>query len=170
MKAASARIHKRHARVLDELETCLALAREPAVLELRSPAVSDWSVAQHLEHMGLVDRSVLGILEKPPDEPTSGRGLTPMGRLLLFLGFIPRGRATAPSFVEPGDPTREDVGPKLTEIRDRFRALGEDLARLDGGVPLGEHPVFGHLDGAQWLRFASIHHRHHLKIIRDVRR
>ena len=33
-----------------------------------------------------------------------------------------------------------------------------------------KHPYFGALDIAEWMRFMDVHHRHHLKIIRDIRK
>ena len=168
MTAPSKKIRQRHARVLSEIEDCIAMAQDLATLEAFAPNVSQWNVGQHLEHTGLVDRSILAILEKPAAEDLAG-GPTPMGRFLLVVGFIPRGRAKAPAFVDPRDLALPDVEPKLSQVRERFMALGDNLAKLDSDVPYGRHHVFGTLDGGQWLRFISIHHRHHLKIVRDIR-
>ena len=147
----------------------LELARDPATLELRREPVSAWSIAEHCQHLTLADTGILDHLEEaePPPE-LAGKGPTLMGRFLLFTGTIPRGRAKAPSFVSPRDLELDKIEPALAATRERFAAL--DLERLPPGRPLARHFAFGHLDGAQWLRFVGLHHHHHWKIIRDIRR
>lgn len=169
MTQAVARARDLHARVVEEMDRCLELARQPELLEVQAPEVSQWSVAQHLEHIGLVDRSILDQLEKTAEDELAGQGPTLRGRLFLFLNFIPRGRAKAPSFVDPREPALAEVEPKLAATRERLHAFAEDLERLASGRPLGRHHIFGALDGARWLKFISMHHRHHMAIIRDVR-
>lgn len=168
---ASAPTLELHARVLDHLDACLALAREPEVLELRDDRVSNWNVGEQLEHLVLVDRGILDALEKtdPPAAP-DGAGPTVLGRVLLALGYIPRGRGKAPKFVMPREVDPAALEARLEGVRERFEALGESLHQLDDGTVRARHHAFGHLDGVRWLRFVDIHHHHHWKIIRDIRK
>ncbi len=168
---ASARTRRYHSRILDQLDSLLELARDLPGLELRRQEVSSWNVGEQLEHLVLVDGSLLKVLEKAePDAGSAGRGPTAIGRLFLSLGAIPRGRGKAPSFASPSDVELDQVEPRLSAVRERFAALAPDLGRLETRGALARHPVFGHLDGRRWLRFAGIHHHHHWKIIRDIRR
>ena len=50
------------------------------------------------------------------------------------------------------------------------RALAPRLGELEAGGGRSRHPLFGGLGGRQWLRFVTVHHHHHLKIVRDIRR
>lgn len=166
---AAARIRNCQVRILEQLDSLLEVARDTSLLELRREQVSTWSVGEQLRHVTLVDEGILKQLEKtePPAE-LAGRGPTVMGRCLLRLGFIPRGGGKAPSAMIPRQVRPDQIEPDLTAVRERFAAL--DPGSLAASGPLSRHPVFGHLDGAQWLRFADIHQHHHWKIIRDIRR
>ncbi len=165
----SARIRRHHRRVVDQLDALLELARDPAALEATDEQVSHWTVAQHLEHLALVDAGILKILEQAePSTDLAGQGPSPGGRILLVLGFIPRGRAKAPSFVEPREVVLDEIEGKVERARQRFADL--DLDRLAGSEPLARHHRFGCLNGTRWLRFVGIHHHHHGKIVRDIQR
>ena len=167
---ASERGRRIHTRILDQLSAYLELAEDEPVLELRREQVSQWSVAEHMEHIARSDASILDVLEgrKTQTVPKGARA-KPLARLLLAIGFIPRGRARAPAFVEPRDPQPAALRARLERAHARFTALGDDLARLQCAA-LARHFAFGYLDGVQWLRFVNIHQHHHWKIIRDIRR
>src|SRR5579864_3795534 len=120
-RPASAGLRRVHAQLLRQLALMAELARGPeAELAARAPAVSGWSVAEQLEHLVLVDRSVLkgvrrllddahGQWARPaqPAQPAQQAqpappGINLLGRIVLGTGFIPRGRArTLPPF-QPG--------------------------------------------------------------------
>lgn len=169
MKPPSARTRRLHARILDQLAACRGLLGEVADLDRRCERVSEWSIAEHLEHLVRVDRGILKVLERA--EPLAGGGgPTAIGRAMLFLGFIPRGRGRAPSFVLPRGSSAAELEQGLREVHDRFAALGEDLGKLETGVALARHHASGGFDGTQWLRFVGLHHHHHWKILRDVQR
>jgi hypothetical protein len=166
------------------------LARGPeAELAARAPAVSGWSVAEQLEHLVLVDRSVLKTVRRLLDDP-HGRsaqspqpappaqqpppGINLLGRVVLGTGFIPRGRArTLPPFQPGGAAAAAAAGGGMlgiAEIEREVRDLGPRLGELEAGGSRSRHPLFGGLGGRQWLRFVTVHHHHHLKIVRDIRR
>jgi len=115
------KIRKLHARALEQLTAYLELARDPVCLDLLRTRVSDWNVAQHLEHLALVDRSILKRLEataEPHDEP-NGKA-TPIGRVMLFFGVIPRGRGKAPIPFAP-----RETDPKTVRGTETIRGAHE---------------------------------------------
>ena len=56
------------------------------------------------------------------------------------------------------------------EIERGVRELAPRLGELEASGGRARHPRFGELGGHQWLRFMAVHHHHHLKIVRDIRR
>ncbi len=163
---------------MDQLDALLEMARVPETLETRRESISKWSVGEQMQHVTLVDGGILRMLEKASLPVPGGasnssgdmadKGPTMIGRCMLLLGFIPRGRGKAPSFVMPSETRYDQVEPSLAAVRQRFADL--DLVPLTRAGALARHHVFGHLNGTCWLRFVDIHHHHHWKIIRDMLR
>jgi hypothetical protein len=184
-RPASAGLRRVHAQILRQLALMAELARGPeAELAARAPAVSGWSVAEQLEHLVLVDRSVLKTVRRILDDPHGQSakaaqsaapppGINLLGRVVLGTGFIPRGRArTLPPF-QPGAAPAAASGTGIlgiAEIERGMRDLEPRLGELETGGGRSRHPLFGGLGGRQWLRFVAVHHHHHLKIVRDIRR
>jgi hypothetical protein len=173
LRPASAGLRRVHAQALRQLALMAELAQGPAPeLAARATAVSGWSVAEQLEHLVLVDRAVLKgvgrILDDP--RPPAAPGINLVGRVVLGTGFMPRGRArTAPAF-QPAALGQEALRAAILEIDREMRALRPRLGELERAAGRSRHMVFGGLSGRQWLRFLTVHHHHHLKIVRDVRR
>jgi hypothetical protein len=126
---------------------------------------SAWSVYKHIEHVLLTNSSILAAIERG-ESPAKIEKRTFIGYVVLFLGFIPRGRAKAPKEVEP-------LGKSKSELQEFNQEL---ISRLENllNAPLNEpnkvianHPYFGGLSKKQWIRFLVIHSRHHLKIIQE---
>jgi len=182
-RPASAGLRRVHAQILRQLALMAELARGPeAELAARAPAVSGWSVAEQLEHLVLVDRAVLKsvrhILDDPRRQPAppAPPGINLLGRVVLGTGFIPRGRARTMPHFQPGAPAAAAAGASgvgivgIEEIEREVRELAPRLGELEAGGGRSRHPLFGGLGGRQWLRFVTVHHHHHLKIVRDIRR
>ena len=185
-RPASAGLRRVHAQILRQLALMAELARGPeAELAARAPAVSGWSVAEQLEHLVLVDRAVLKsvrhILDDPRRQsaqpaPPPAPGINLLGRVVLGTGFIPRGRARTMPPYQPGAAAAAAAGAGVVgivgieEIERGVRELEPRLGELEAGGGRSRHPLFGGLGGRQWLRFVTVHHHHHLKIVRDIRR
>ncbi|HEY6320954.1 MAG TPA: DinB family protein [Thermoanaerobaculia bacterium] len=189
-RPASAGLRRVHAQILRQLALMAELARGPeAEVAARAPAVSGWSVAEQLEHLVLVDRAVLKSVRRilddphrqsaqpaqpaPPAPPAPGINL--VGRVVLGTGFIPRGRArTMPPYQPGAAPAAAGAGVTgivgIEEIERGVRELEPRLGELEASGGRSRHPLFGGLGGRQWLRFVTVHHHHHLKIVRDIRR
>lgn len=186
-RQASAGLRRVHAQILRQLALMAELARGPeAELAARAPAVSGWSVAEQLEHLVLVDRAVLKGVRRILDDPhrQSARpaqpappGINLVGRVVLGTGFIPRGRVRTMAPYQPGAaPAAAAAGAGIAcivgieEIERGVQELAPRLGELEASGGRSRHPLFGGLGGRQWLRFVTVHHHHHLKIVRDIRR
>jgi len=157
-------------RVLQgELDELLAL--DPARLARAVPAVSAWSSEQHLAHIALANELILRNLKSL----ATGRGpflvhgaeSNPRALVLLAEGHLPRGQAAAPRMVRP--PERVERALLEQWLADGRTALAElDPRTLPPHEPKIPHQLLGPLDAPQWARFAVVHTRHHLAIVREI--
>jgi hypothetical protein len=136
--------------------------------------VSTWSPAQHVEHALLGLDHVLDAMariEAGEDgvEPEGAPRLA--GRAVLLTGRLPRGRAQAPAALVPAAaPARAGLRERFLHVRRGLNARAARagrIRRMPGTLP---HPFLGHLNAAQWLRFARVHTDHHLAIVDDIDR
>ena len=167
-----ARLRRLHARVVWQAEHLLDWAGEPeAELGRRAERVSRWSVGEQLAHMVLVDAAALERLAKALEGGTDpAAGPTLLGRAILAAGWIPRGRGRAPENVLPGSVAPEALRRDAAALHAELRALGGRLPDLASSPGRARHFLFGELAAADWLRFIDVHHRHHFRIIADIRR
>lgn len=162
-----------HRRILVQVNELLAVAEDPGPFPLALTPVSGWYALEHAEHMAKADDGALHQLERALERSRSGEPgprLRLTGRGVLALGWIPRGVGRAPELSRPVRAVRERVAEDLRRVRGEIEALGERLEEIAAGRGRASHPIFGGLTPGQWLRFLWIHHHHHLKIVRDVRR
>jgi hypothetical protein len=153
-------------RQLVEIEGIVA--EGDPVVTLRVPSISSWSVAQQLDHsLMVVERSLARVLDRP--EPLA-RGLTLVGRVVLGLGWFPRGSARAPRGFEGKERSSAELAPRPAGVRDLLARLAAEPALLARREPVVPHPYFGGLDARNALRNAVVHTAHHLAIVRDLRR
>ena len=149
-----------------------ALAAEPdAALLARAPRVSAWTVAQQLEHVGLTSARMLDAIEAilaDPDAPPRG-GPTFTGRMILWLGRIPRGRAKSRPEWAPEDASPERARRELGPLGGRLAALARQAGELAAACGTRAHPFLGQFDARRWLRFLAMHQEHHLRLVRDIR-
>lgn len=182
--AGGRRLESLHGRILEQIDELLAVARDPRGFPEARTAVSRWSALDHAEHIAKVDEGSLRQLETAL-ERDGGPELTFVGRLVLALGWIPRGVGKAPGNTRPNDRDREGadgpdrprdedrhrvVAEQLTDVRSAIEALAGRFDEIAAGRGRATHHVFGGLTAARWVRFLWVHHRHHLKIVRDIRR
>ncbi len=130
------------------------------------PAGEEWSVAETVEHVVLTNRSVCARLRQlvaaplPDGAPRFADGAI-SAHMFEIAGPAP------PGLAEPTGrfPTRAEGIAALHEVRDELvawtRATQADLRAH--GLP---HPVFGLLDGVQWICFAAAHTDNHLPQVR----
>ena len=162
MKAGIRRDVGRIRRQFDELY------RLSEVAPRRVERISNWSVGQHLNHLMKADRSIFEFFPNPDEGPL--RAVTPVGRIVLWSGWIPRGKGKAPVATQPDDPAIDALIAEVETVQSLFSHSIEPPEALLEPRAIAKHPVFGGLNRAQWLRFVAVHHHHHAKIIRDVLR
>lgn len=167
---ASAALARTHRAIVAELDALAAQAADRETAALRADRVSGWSVAEQLEHLMVSDRSILRALDTmlAGEKPSAGGGPSLAGRAILGFGYIPRGVGRAPKAVVPGKMEPPEIEAGFRELRQRYGALEKDLGRIERSDWTFPHPLLGNFDCRRWLRFVTVHHRHHQKIIRDI--
>lgn len=156
------------------LDHCLDLLESgPEALHSSHQAVSRWSPAQHLDHIGLVlaanVKAVRAIRSGDRERLVEGPRPGFLPRVVLLTGRIPRGRASAPETVVPVEaPQLSGIAALLEKLKEQVRELREDIEVIVALAGRIAHPVLGAFSAAQWVRFAHIHVEHHLSIIRDI--
>lgn len=164
------REHRKLERLYDEAAD---LVYESGVrLFGRAPAVSGWTPAQHLHHLAQINGSLFDWLTAQCDgaAPMAAQGRpNVLGYVLLFVGRLPRGRAQSPRrFVPPGAVARAALVTLVRRGRDALRALADCAPRMKRLEGRQKHPHMGFLSAPQWMRFAWMHTRHHVHIVRDI--
>ncbi len=158
-------------RLISSIEDARRLLQDEAVCALEADC-SRWSVQGHLEHLLLVDETILGWIRtvadgaQQSDEP--GRP-TWRGYVVLTTGFIPRGKGRAPAGTHPEGRSRSDLLDRYDAVRMLAKGLQAELPGLARDTTVRRHPMLGCFTARQWLAFVDIHHRHHSKIVKDIR-
>jgi hypothetical protein len=151
----------RSLRELDEMERMLGL------FPLRVERISAWSVGQQIEHIIVVGDSILEALAAQKSSERA-KPLTFVGRIVLFSGFIPRGRGRSPEKLRPSGISVEELRSRLQQYRNRLVALRAALSEIASNPARFNHPFFGSFNARQWVRFLDVHQHHHVKIVRDI--
>ena len=128
-------------------------------------AVSGWCPSEHLDHTVKVSASIVNRLLQLDAPATSG--ISFLGRIIMTIGRIPRGRGKAPERLRGVRVTSADLNASLTKLEEKLSLLA-DAHLADKRGPIVPHPRFGGLRPNQALRFAAVHNDHHLRIIDDI--
>ena len=162
MKSTLRRLDTVHA----ELKTTVK-GVDPALL-FKRPAENEWSIAEVIDHLCLVEGAVMkGIklkLAQPPVKVSFLRKFFPMRIVSLRMK-----RLQAPKYVQPAN----DLPPidELLEKFDAQRANTKEICIKEGqrlGQVCLKHPYFGDMDGAAAVSMVAFHEQRHLKQIRDI--
>ncbi len=146
----------------------------PAEAREKRPGAERWSVAEILEHLGLVEGSVtrlIGRLAANGDTADLPGEVRPLDMAALMDRSHPI--QTIESALPSGALTWRQAWDELTERRKELLRL---ITSVDGIVlhrVRAPHFVFGLLDGVDWIRFVEGHEARHtaqiLEIARDAR-
>ncbi|MGE3275107.1 MAG: DinB family protein [Vicinamibacterales bacterium] len=166
--------------VLDYIDTeraALATAVEsvPAAARSQPPADGRWSVAEVLEHLALVERSVVRLLRVKIEEARSA-GLGPEQSAEPIMPTVPveavldRSRPiTAPERARPRDGLDAAAAwDALAASREALTALVEESDGLALAEVVAPHPAVGPLNAYQWIAFVGAHEARHAAQIREV--
>jgi hypothetical protein len=153
------------ARFADELQN---LCKDD--LTLKAPSVSKWSYGDQLEHLYLSSHYVLDRLEEALGKENSAEHMGFWGVGLIVGGFIPRHAFPTIPPLEPRGGTMAEIEPLQQMLHDRLRRIDWGLSEVKASPGKSRHPRMKWLNSSQWMFFADIHHRHHLAIMRDMRK
>lgn len=134
----------------------------------RKPAEEEWSVAQVLEHLHLVERAVASQIRhgmfEISDQPFETH---PVERILDRNIRI---KVPNPA-LEPKNEPQE-----LTELADKLARSREQLEEALAGFTQEDlerrafgHPAFGLLSLRQWVDYLALHEQRHLAQIREIK-
>jgi len=138
------------------------------------PAPDRWSVAEVAEHIAVSESSLSGLVEQKimmsPAAPEKREQVK--GKDEMILQRVPdrSHKAQAPEFLRPTGrwATEADLTKAFEESRkatmDYIRTTNDDLRDH-----FFDHPVFGTLDGYQWLLLISAHSARHTAQIEEVK-
>lgn len=165
--------------VLDETRASFtsAVAAIPATLHSARPPGDRWSVAEVVEHLGIVEGRIAQMITEKIDEARkTGLGaetaVTPVAPMLDVAGVIDRSKPViAGEASQPRAGLSVEDGVKL--LAERRAALRQTVVAADGlalGSVEASHPRLGTLNVYQWLLFLAGHEGRHTDQIREVAR
>lgn len=169
---ASAKLRATFDRAMALMDRMQSLADGPdELLDKKVPEVSGWSIGEHLDHAAATDKVLIMAIEvclmkNDPKVPPPKF----MAKVVLFTGFIPRGKGSAPDMTKPKAKSAAEVRENLKKARGSLEAIGKKLDKIEACANRAPHPVLGGFTPAQWVRFIEIHQNHHLKIVADIQK
>lgn len=128
-----------------------------------------WSSADILDHLNLTYLGTIKNFERclAAGHPTADADRDRkrwQRRVIVWLGFFPRGRKSP-----------ERVMPRGTPAERLTREIFQSIARMDdviaecesrfGPGPLAQHPILGPLTADEWRKFHLVHGKHHARQI-----
>lgn len=135
---------------------------------------ANWSVAQLVEHVALVEDSMSRIcaklLGKAEAESRMSDGSVEISpEFIAKSGEIVRVKLEAPERVRPiGERSIAESLALMEESRQRFEQLRPSFEKYDSRVNKFPHPYFGDISAAEWLILAGGHKARHLRQLRKL--
>jgi hypothetical protein len=138
--------------------------------DVLAPAVSGWSVGEHISHVAIAAPYVVSQVRGPSSADPSLASAGPEFLTMLHGERIPRGPVRPPERTRNPRSDQAHLVEDLDLAERSIRALEPDVSKLlaDPGLVRHPNPGFGGLTRMQWLSAMSIHQRHHLRIIADM--
>jgi hypothetical protein len=134
------------------------------------PAPDRWSAAEVVEHLVLIEDLVQGILAKIGQAPAGSPDLDPKQVDAMILARVPdrTEKAQAPPPALPsGRWTSAGTLERFLKSRGQTTEILRSASELRGHVIA--HPVFGPLDGYEWILATAAHSARHTKQILEVK-
>jgi hypothetical protein len=139
------------------------------------PPGGGWSYAEVYSHiLQATLASSIGLERSAHNNclPTK-KGLTFLGRLMMFTGRFPPVKVKVPEIVTAKMPatkiSKEDAKNLLIKCRKRIDETTPLLKNSSPGSRY-KHPRLGMLNAEQWFKFIRIHAQHHLKQLSRIKK
>lgn len=149
---------------MKKLEYLLSkIEKDIPLFEKKNTSVSQVSIGWQLEHVMLVMNSIIKAIEV--SEPADYIYKWNLSRVVVMTtGNIPRGKAKAPSRVQPREEFTE------TSLKMHLAKTRESVGKLSymSNNQFFPHPSLGHMKLKTTIKFLGIHTKHHLKIVDDI--
>jgi hypothetical protein len=138
------------------------------------PAPDRWSVAEVAEHITVSEGTLLGLVQaqvmQSPADPAKREQVKGKDQLIMTKVPDRSHKAQAPEFLKPTGrwATEADL---VTEFETRRAATIEYIRTTNDDLRdhFFDHPVFGTLDGYQWLLLITTHSARHTAQIEEVK-
>jgi hypothetical protein len=140
---------------------------EPALFSQR-PSEDEWSVAEVVQHLCLVEERVIKDLEreiaKEPQSVGFLKKLVPTSIVSSRLLRVKAPKAVNPVAILEKDVAIENFNRARNSLKELCAAHGHDRFRK----LVFKHPFLGDLDGVATISFVGYHEQRHYKQIREV--
>jgi DinB family protein len=164
MKRILARLDATHRKLLETVEPL-----DDEILT-RRPAEGQWSIAEILNHLRLVEERVIKDLcrnlEQPPAKLSGLRRLVPTS--IVASRLI---RVKAPKAVVPNNPAEKSINiAELNAAREELKELCATHGKEKLRKTVFKHPFLGPITGVAAISFVNYHEQRHFKQIGEVLR
>ncbi len=137
------------------------------------PGPDRWSVAEVAEHITVAESMIFGLVQKmmqSPAAPEKREQVKGKDQIILQKMVDRSHKAQAPETMRPTGRWATEV--ELTKAFEATRKVTMDYVKTtndDLRDHFFDHPVFGTLDGYQWLLLLSAHSARHTEQIEEVK-
>lgn len=163
MKSTLKRLDAVHERLANTVN-----AVDPALLSKR-PAENEWSVAEVVEHLCLVEGAVMKYLESKLDQPPVKVGFLAKLKPMRIVSWRVK-RLQAPKLVQPASelPPMEELLKKYDRVRENTKKICNEAGHARLSHIRFKHPYFGDMNGAAAVSMVAFHEQRHLKQIHEI--
>ncbi len=151
-------------------DAIIALVAELSIAQWNfTPASDTWSIAEHLEHIALIEGRVHVIIANMGNAPAASSAVNRSEMDELIVNEVPK-RTTKVKAPAPVYPAGCWTGVEALQCFLANRA--QTMQLLDAPLLRGRvwpHPLFGPWDGYQWLLATAAHTERHIQQIREVK-
>lgn len=157
-------------RRLDSIHQRLLATVSPLEPELFSsrPSKDEWSVAEIVQHLCLVEERVIKDLRlaiaKEPQSVGALRRLIPTSIVSSRLLRVKAPKAVNPVEVFEKEVSLENYNRARNDLKELYTSHGQDRFRN----LVFKHPFLGQIDGVATVSFVGYHEQRHYKQIREV--
>jgi hypothetical protein len=165
-------VYERNFAVGERLRSMIA-SIEPAKIH-QLPEVGKWTIANIVEHVSIVEESMIKICSKLLGKAESavefGNGSIEtsdvFGQKALEIATM---KLEAPEFVHPsGEKSVEESMSKFEENWQKLVELKPSFEKFDSNGHRFPHPFFGPLSAGEWLTLIGGHKLRHIKQIEEL--